>query len=1054
MSIVFPMKVQLKCVYLTILVCFLGQAYHCIGQGEPNQIETAYFDGDWKAADARLTQWEKVKGRSVRTDAAYLKVRAIGQYYHYEVESAEQSLRTAFDIASGNSTTLLQAEIKEWLGHVYMKRSEPDLAIQAYQEALDIRKSSQLSDGLSDFYLNYFLASAYFLNHEQEKENEKTPFITTNWKHGSKPLKVSGSDSLVFSIIQRGMEGLVTAGNQTNYKYSLLFTTLPRPSVSPEKYEDLLNKMGPALTGEIRDSPLSITLLAQTAIWHLGYYQYLIEEYGNTVPVVTRKPENDFLKIGKVSKKGRVDQRQVEQNVTRLHQRTDLKSFNSILAALQKVVPVLIPHNQTVLAQVRNQSTIQMGDVSKTNRKLFQAKLEQIETQKNEVQKLKESTAPNARARLNEIDPNQIKDIELYTDYLLRSSYSLDSAVFAWFQSTLALMDDKLAVRMERNPNVQKVSSIDPFHEPAFEALLLKAAYQYELAQTLKDGPPTLLFTRAPFFVSFTNEKGMPLDAGELFSKQALLTWKTYEDIYDILLNQLGHAADRYYWAGYIHTHRLTAMDAAFAGVSYKARTPDELKKMNDAFFFSERTKATVYLNDMAQGVHARLSHLQPDDRQKTDSLLQHMHFLENRLRAGSKTARDSITLIEKQLEKLFPSGSLTGKDDVLKIPTLMEVQQTLDQITAIIWWVTTPDNLYRFVLTTKELKVSVTLRKEEKNLMLIKGMRNGIVYQKEDVYRESAQTLYKRIFPNIEEEIQNLILIPDQEMNLIPFEALLTERVSKKEIGQWTLYPFLTKRFSISYDVSVSSHWLRQQKPTALTFEFLGYAPVFSDHASIGNGAVRSLQNIFEQIDQEGNSRSFVQADQVAPLPATRSEIESIASVFQQARFPVKTYVEQSASEKSFRDQPISSSSIVHLATHGFANPHQPSECGILMADITHPSQDDGVLYGYEIAMMNLPAQLITLSACETGLGKVVAGEGSLSLTRNFLLAGAQNVLSSLWKVSDEETSKLMISFYQHMIQKISSPLSLSLREAKLDLINSGKGDPYYWSSFILTGK
>lgn len=1042
-------------IILTICTCWLLLPALCMAQSEqPQQIEKFYFEGNWRLADSLLIQWERAEGRKLRSNAAYLKAKSIGHYYHYEVESAEQSLLLAFDIAGRNSNLLLQAEIEEWLGHLFMKRSEPDLAIRAYQEALNIRKTALLSGGLSDFYLNYFLASAYFLNNQKEKENEKVSFITTTWRHGSKPLKVSGSDSLVFSFIQRGMEGLVTAGQQTNYKLTLLFTILPSPQVSPEKYEDLLNKIGPSLKEEVRYSPLSITLLAQASSWHLGYYQYLIEEYGNAVPVVTRKPDNDFLKIGKISKKGRTDQRQVEQNVIRLHQRKDLYAFNNSLIALQKVVPLLMPHNQTALAEVRNQSSIQLGEVSSTNRKLYLSKLEAIEAQKSEEQKLKESTAPNAAARLKEIDPNLINDMELYAGYLLRNSYTLDSTIFTWFQTTLALMDNKLAVRMERNPNVHKVNSINPIHRPAFEALLLKASYQYELSRTLKDGPLTLQFTRTPFHVSFTSEKGMLLDARELFSKQAVQTWKTYEEVYDKLLNQLGHAADRYYWAGYTHLHRLAAMDAAFTGVSYKARTPDELKELNDAFFFGERTKATVYLNDMAQGVHAQLSRLKPEDQQKTDSLLQQMHFLENRLRAGSKLALDSMALIQTQLEKLFPSRSLLGKDEMFRIPTLIEVQLTLDPNTAIIWWVTTSDNLYRFVLTQQELKVSVTLRKEEKNLVLIKGMRNGIVYQKEDVYRESAQTLYKRLFPNIEEHIQNFIIVPDQEMNLIPFEALLTERVSKKEIGQWTLYPFLAKRYSISYDVSVSSYWHRQQNAAAASFEFLGYAPVFSEGSSTEKSTLRSLQNVFEQIDQEGDSRSFVQADQVAALPATLPELESIAAVFQKENFPVKTFVEQLATEKNFRDQLISSSSVIHLATHGFANPHQPSQCGILMADIMKPSQDDGVLYGYEIAMMNLPAHLITLSACETGLGKVVAGEGSLSLTRNFLLAGAQNVLSSLWKVSDEETSKLMIFFYQQMIQRKSNQLSPSLRQAKLDLINSGKGDPYYWSSFILTGK
>ena len=162
------MSIVKRWMMFVISVYCLSQAAHCFAQsGSPGQIEKFYFEGNWRSADSLLTRWELTDGRRLRSDAVYLKMKGIRHYYHYEVESAEQSLLLAFDIADRSNNLLLQTEIEEWLGHVYMKRAEPDLAIRAYEEALAIRKTAKFSSGLSDFYLNYFLASAYFVNGEQ-----------------------------------------------------------------------------------------------------------------------------------------------------------------------------------------------------------------------------------------------------------------------------------------------------------------------------------------------------------------------------------------------------------------------------------------------------------------------------------------------------------------------------------------------------------------------------------------------------------------------------------------------------------------------------------------------------------------------------------------------------------------------------------------------------------------------------------------------------------------------------------------------------------------------
>ncbi len=113
---------------------------------------------------------------------------------------------------------------------------------------------------------------------------------------------------------------------------------------------------------------------------------------------------------------------------------------------------------------------------------------------------------------------------------------------------------------------------------------------------------------------------------------------------------------------------------------------------------------------------------------------------------------------------------------------------------------------------------------------------------------------------------------------------------------------------------------------------------------------------------------------------------------------------------------------------------------------------QQNGLLLTPDIFNLNLSADLIVLSACETALGKEVKGEGIVGLTRGFMYAGTSRLMLSLWKVDDYETSELMTRFYQGMLQEKLTP-SAALRKAQLSMWNEGKA-PYYWSAFILQGE
>jgi len=172
-----------------------------------------------------------------------------------------------------------------------------------------------------------------------------------------------------------------------------------------------------------------------------------------------------------------------------------------------------------------------------------------------------------------------------------------------------------------------------------------------------------------------------------------------------------------------------------------------------------------------------------------------------------------------------------------------------------------------------------------------------------------------------------------------------------------------------------------------------------------------------------------------------------------------IKTH--DKANESYVKSGDLSKYRILHIATHGFVNSEAPELSGILLSPDSS-NNNDGILHSGEIYNLNLHSDLVVLSACETGLGKIKQGEGVIGLSRALLYAGTKNIIVSLWSVSDESTTQLMINFYDNLLNqkpiKVSKNLNRfgkDLQIAKLQLIEKGTyAHPFYWSPFILIGK
>jgi CHAT domain-containing protein len=145
----------------------------------------------------------------------------------------------------------------------------------------------------------------------------------------------------------------------------------------------------------------------------------------------------------------------------------------------------------------------------------------------------------------------------------------------------------------------------------------------------------------------------------------------------------------------------------------------------------------------------------------------------------------------------------------------------------------------------------------------------------------------------------------------------------------------------------------------------------------------------------------------------------------------------------------------IVHFATHGLINSEHPELSGLVLSLVDENGKpQDGFLRMSDIFNLEMPADLVVLSACQTALGKEVKGEGLVGLTRGFMHAGARRVVASLWQVDDLATAELMKRFYSGMLKENLRPAA-ALRAAQTEMSGSSRwSSPYYWAGFVIQGE
>jgi len=283
---------------------------------------------------------------------------------------------------------------------------------------------------------------------------------------------------------------------------------------------------------------------------------------------------------------------------------------------------------------------------------------------------------------------------------------------------------------------------------------------------------------------------------------------------------------------------------------------------------------------------------------------------------------------------------------------------------------------------------------------------------------REDGYKIYQQLLKEPLQTLKSkeLFIIPDDVLNYLPFEALSTSDNSGD---------YLIKEYQISYANSATLLREQQSKTKAKENKLVAYAPNFGETGT----------------EIQENRANF------GPLLFNTKEVHNITKYFNG-----KAVIGNNASVASFSEN-SQAYNMLHFATHAAANDENPDYS--YLAFTPNDIDTTNLLYVKDLYGYTINADLVALSACQTGLGKLQKGEGMLSLARGFSYAGAKSLVTTLWKINDQTTSELMQEFYKNL--DASLPKDKALRKAKLSYLNSVDDEllthPYYWSGFMISG-
>ncbi|MFT5749722.1 MAG: CHAT domain-containing protein, partial [Ancylomarina sp.] len=473
------------------------------------------------------------------------------------------------------------------------------------------------------------------------------------------------------------------------------------------------------------------------------------------------------------------------------------------------------------------------------------------------------------------------------------------------------------------------------------------------------------------------------------------------------------------------------------------------------AFNYSERAKASSlrnYLNDVDAKTFGGI----PEDLQILEQQLKRdIAVYRDKIyqeRKELKPEQDSIskwrhTLFEKNAEyELMVKRFETDHPDYYALKydnasiKVVELQNELKEDEILIEYALSDSTLYSFVvghdlfemnkMTLKKGELEQSITDIRTSLKTNDFSDNSMKYYQD--YIHAAHKLYQVMIAPYEDVIKNkrLIIVPEGKLAYVPFGVLIKEAGDPETLNYRNL-DYLIRHNPISYQNSATIAYKRPESgfSTSSSKKLLAFAPSYED---VSDSILMTRQ---------------AHQNKLYPLPGAKVEVENISKIFDG-----ETFIEELASETNFKKN-AEKYDILHLAMHTILDDDNPMYSKLVFTQ-TKDSLNDGLLNTYEIYNMKLKARMVVLSACNSGDGKFLKGEGVMSLARGFFYSGCPSLIMTLWTVEDLSGSILMSAFYKYLSQNY--PKDVALQQAKLEYLESAdalKSHPYFWSGYVAIG-
>lgn len=471
-------------------------------------------------------------------------------------------------------------------------------------------------------------------------------------------------------------------------------------------------------------------------------------------------------------------------------------------------------------------------------------------------------------------------------------------------------------------------------------------------------------------------------------------------------------------------------------------RRPEEGWKER-AFAASERMRARTLDEILTRGLNDPGRDMPPELVRRKRRAVDNLQRVQRLLQSGGGEAlhaeldrwQQELERIQWQIDDSSPQNIGASEAPM----TLERAQNVLPQDAVLLEYAQGVERTFLFVVTRESLHLKILPPYSEIERPI--GDLVEALSEPSRRLRSHRQQLSRRLFDvlitpvnELLRDADRLLIVPMGALHYLPFEAL------------WDGQGYLMSRWAVSYVPSAAVlEGLAGMKPVSTEpMNFVAFADP-TPYAGWNTGSMAPASKL-----TSSGAINAIRGGELRRLPGAQAEVQAIAEIL--AGGDARLYMGPDATETQLKANPdVRHARWLHIASHGFLE----DRAGFSSLYLAHEpdSPEDGLLQVHEIRNLELTADLVVLSACETGLGSMVRGEGLVGLSRAFLSAGAHSLVVSLWRVEDRSTADLMVAFYRRLYQ--GEYPARALQEAKLQMLSEDNSwaEPYHWAPFVLIG-